>query len=420
MKTPVVVEQQVSEARRFWRNRQIRTALIVPWAEAYTGAFIMPVFAYFMQGLGLQATEMGMLRATQLVLNAASAPFCGYLLDRHGPWLGIALPSSLCAIGCGIRACANSFSGLFTASIFSGLSGAKIDMAVAHLSRHSAPTRRTLAVSAAKVQMQTLTLFGTLCFTPLDALLRFLLPAERFGMLRFRVEISLCVIGCGFGVLMLLLAKDVMSYETTSTAAGGDATRSIVGANGKAEDDEEALDPTECAPVCRAASASGRDVGGVDGGVDGGKGGQLSAEPPPSPATPLSGSAASTPPPATGATDLDGGGSWWALICPCALGKEGRPPAVLVFAFVGLFFASTFRDLQRISWPLFIKAHFGWSEREYGLLLPLNQGAAFCLAATHWLHERIGSATQRRPHTVPVPPPPSRCFYVFRFGYRDD
>ena len=145
---------------------------------------------------------------------------------------------------------------------------------------------------------------------------------------------------------------------------------------------------TECAPVCRAASESGRDVGGVDGG----KGGQLSAEPPPSPATPLSGSAASTcllrraslTSMAAEAGGLSSARAHWA--------RRGARLAVLVFAFVGLFFASTFRDLQRISWPLFIKAHFGWSEREYGLLLPLTQGAAFCLAATHWLHERIGSS----------------------------
>ena len=82
---------QLDEARRFWKNKQIRTALIVPWAEAFTAAFLTPVIPYFYQSLGLQAVEMGQLRTVQLVLNAASAPIAGVLLDRHGPFIGIAL-----------------------------------------------------------------------------------------------------------------------------------------------------------------------------------------------------------------------------------------------------------------------------------------------------------------------------------------
>ena len=367
-KAPVIVEQQLAEAKRFWRNKQIRTALIVPWAEAYTGSFIMPVFAYFMQGLGLSATQMGQLRATQLALNATSAPFVGFLLDRHGPWMGIALPSSLCAIGCALRACASGFASLFTASIFSGLSGAKIDMAMAHLSRHSPPMRRTLAVSAAKVQIQCLTLLGMLSFTPLDALLRWLLPEAQFGMMRFRVHISLCTIGCGFGVLVLLLAKDAISYEAATDASSGEATRAV---RAKTEDDEEALDPAERAPVCRKSTEG---VG-------------ISVDPSPtqSPSVDLS-------PLSATARDDSQSSSRLAALCPCALSSGGMPPAVLLFAFIGLFFASMFRDLLRITWPLFIKQHFAWSEREYGLLLPLQQAFAFCLAATPWLHERLGSS----------------------------
>ena len=149
---------QLDEARRFWKNKQIRTALIVPWAEAFTAAFLTPVVPYFMQGLGMQATEMGQLRTVQLVLNAASAPFAGWLLDRHGPFVGIALPSSLCAVGCAIRALSTSYGGLLVASTFAGLSGAKQDMAIAHLSRHTPPAGRTLAVSAASVQVRALML----------------------------------------------------------------------------------------------------------------------------------------------------------------------------------------------------------------------------------------------------------------------
>ena len=68
-------------------------------------------------------------------------------------------------------------------------------MSLAHLSRHTDPERRTLAVSAANVQIQALLLLGTLCFTPFDALLKVLLPTDTSGMLRFRIEISLCIWG---------------------------------------------------------------------------------------------------------------------------------------------------------------------------------------------------------------------------------
>ena len=146
-----LVVPQLDEARRFWKNKQIRTALIVPWAEAYTAAFLSPVYPYFMQGLGLTATDMGQLRTVALVLNAASAPVAGVLLDRYGPFVGIALPSGLCAVGCLLRSVATNYQGMLVASVFSGLSGAKFDMSVAHVSRHTPPPGRTLAVSAASV-----------------------------------------------------------------------------------------------------------------------------------------------------------------------------------------------------------------------------------------------------------------------------
>ena len=56
-------------------------------------------------------------------------------------------------------------------------------MAIAHTYKHTPEKRRTLAVSAANVQQKVLLLLGTLCFTPLDALLKVLLPASSFGML---------------------------------------------------------------------------------------------------------------------------------------------------------------------------------------------------------------------------------------------
>ena len=411
------LKPQVDEANRFWRSKQIRTALIVPWAEAFTGAFQGPVYAFFMQNLGLTPAQMGVLRATQIALNAASAPIVGWLLDRHGPWLGIALPSAACSIGCAVRAAATGFSTLEVGAVFSGLSGAKIDMALAHLSRHTSPPRRTLAVSAAKVQIQALTLLGTLCFTPFDSVLRWLLPSGTFGMLRFRIEVALCTIGCGFGVIVLLLFKDVMSYDAAHTAPGADGGGGLGSGSGggggiKAEDEEEALDPAERAPVCPSPSAS--PPAGVEGDAGRRGGATFPAASGSLPASPGSSSDA-TGVEAASAAALEGssvregplqvlsGQPVGALdvlrtsireLCPCAESQlRGGSAAVLIFALCALFFSAFFRDLLRITWPLFIKAHFGWTEREYGLLLPFNQGLAFCLVFSPWLHERLGSAS---------------------------
>jgi MFS family permease len=194
-----VVDEQLREAERFWFDRNLRTAMIVPWAESFTSAFQGPVYPFFMQELGLDAGQMGQLRSITLSLQAAGAPIAGWLLDTHGPFLGIALPSSLCAIGCAAKATAAGMSGLFVGSVFSGLSGAKSDMAMAHVSRHTAVLRRTLALSAGRVQLQALYLLGCLCFTPVNVLLTKLLPENVFGMLRFRLEIAVCSVGCGFG-----------------------------------------------------------------------------------------------------------------------------------------------------------------------------------------------------------------------------
>ena len=156
-----LITEQRDEAKRFWYDKSIRTAMIVPWAEAFTVAFLVPVYPFFMQGLGIDASGMGQLRTVQLLLTAASAPFAGYLLDTRGPFMGIALPSSLCAIGCFIRATATGYGMLFGANVISGLGGSRTEMSLAHLTRYTEPSRRTLAVSSAKVQLQILTLIGT-------------------------------------------------------------------------------------------------------------------------------------------------------------------------------------------------------------------------------------------------------------------
>lgn len=253
-----IAASQLGEARRFWADKQIRTAMLVPWAEAVTAAFTGPIYPFFMQNLGLDAGGMGKLRTVQHALNAASAPIAGCLLDARGPFLGIALPASLCAIGCAIRSMAQSTSWLVAANVFSGLSGAKTEMATAHLSRHTDPSRRTLAVSAARVQLQALALLGTLLFTPTNwaraaatfgpplrpavqgtrlstttsahgspppprtapwQVLTALLPESTWGMLRFRLLISLCVFGCGFGVIVLCCSAGTLVFHSSEAGA---------------------------------------------------------------------------------------------------------------------------------------------------------------------------------------------------------
>jgi hypothetical protein len=343
-----IVAVQLAEMRRFAKSKTIRTAMIVPWAEAFTVAFTLPVFPFFMQELHITPSMMGQLRTVHLVLQAFSAPVAGSLLDAYGPFLGIAFPASICAIGCAIRSLSIDTSGLFAANVFSGLSGAKTDMAIAHLSRHTEPSRRTLAVSAAKVQLQALTLLGTACFTPLNALLIVLLPASTFGLLRFRLFLSLCTLGCGFGVIVLLCSASSLSYEATPDPEG-DVRVVEKGA------------PLEQGAIC----ASTTDLG--------------------------DGASESSESPTLAACDRPTDGR-----CGCGCGCGWTVPslrhgAILALAQVALFANVLFRDTLGLVWPLYLKAHFGWAEMEYGMLLPVQQALAFALVATPRLQEALGT-----------------------------
>ena len=359
-----IVAVQLAEMRRFAKSKTIRTALLVPWAEAFTVAFALPVFPFFMQELHITPSMMGQLRTVHLLLQVFSAPVAGSLLDAYGPFLGIALPASICAIGCAIRSLSIDTSGLFAANVFSGLSGAKTDMAIAHLSRHTEPSRRTLAVSAAKVQLQALTLLGTACFTPLNALLIVLLPASTYGLLRFRLFLSLCTLGCGFGVIVLLCSASSMSYEATPDPEG-DVRVVEKGA------------PLEQGAIC----ASTTDLG--DGASETSESAVLDGSGSPS------GGAGATLAGCDRPTDGRCG-------CGCGCGCGWTVPsirhgAILALAQVALFVNVLFRDTLGLVWPLYLKAHFGWAEMEYGMLLPVQQALAFALVATPRLQEALGT-----------------------------
>eukprot|EP00966_Prymnesium_polylepis_P171051 3953890-Prymnesium_polylepis.1 len=62
-----------------------------------------------------------------------------------------------------------------------------------------------------------------------------LLPDATFGMLRWRIEIAFCTIGCGFGVIVLLLARSSLSFGGGSDGGGGAGGRC---AAPKPKDDE--------------------------------------------------------------------------------------------------------------------------------------------------------------------------------------
>ena len=416
-----LIYPQLDEARRFWRNKQIRTALIVPWAEAFTAAFLTPVIAYFMQNLRLTPSDMGLLRTVSLVLNAASAPLAGWLLDMYGPFLGIALPSSLCAVGCAIRAFATGFRGLFVASVFSGLSGAKQDMSIAHLSRHTVPLRRTLAVSSARIQLQTLAFLGTACFTPLNALLSVLLPDSSFGMLRYRILISLCTIGCGFGVIVLCLASQTLSFDAagshtdkTACAAApepGSQAAAAAAMDPRAAYDEEG-EPAEKGAICRGSSSARM-------------GAQSNPPSPPSSEHPIHAAAV-----APTSSDAQGSSTepLWCTWLPLGLlldgsvggggvgsGKRSRGvPRALVLLLVALFLGTIYRDLLPIVWPLYIRAHFGWDETQCAhhraSSRPLSARATFHVASRA---EAQSSSLHRRRAVAPddTGPPvlPRRC-----------
>ena len=357
-----MIEPQLEEARRFWQNPQIRTALLVPWAEAVTAAFFTPIYPYFLTNIGMSPSQMGQAKTVALVLQACSAPIAGILLDAYGPWLGIALPSSVCAIGCLVKAASTGYGGIIAGNVFSGLSGAKQDMSIAHLSRHTIPSRRTLAVSAARVQLQALALLGTIGFTPLNALLTLLLPEAAFGMLRFRVLISSCSIGCGFGVIVLLLHRDALSFDTIAEDKSG--------ANRKDRNAvDEAGEAAEKGPICDATESDG----------------------------------SCTPPLTRGGIAYGSAGNDESLAAlettETVVGTHGRcggvfdrSPLVLVLALLGLLLCKTLTETFSLTWPLFIQRHFGWTEREYGLLLVVQQALAFTLVAAPTIQHRLGTS----------------------------
>ncbi|EOD12550.1 hypothetical protein EMIHUDRAFT_470812 [Emiliania huxleyi CCMP1516] len=338
-----IAASQLGEARRFWADKQIRTAMLVPWAEAVTAAFTGPIYPFFMQNLGLDAGGMGKLRTVQHALNAASAPIAGCLLDARGPFLGIALPASLCAIGCAIRSMAQSTSWLVAANVFSGLSGAKTEMATAHLSRHTDPSRRTLAVLTA------------------------LLPESTWGMLRFRLLISLCVFGCGFGVIVLCCSAGTLVFY--SSEAGAVFHSSEAGA----------LQPrTLRRSDVDLGAARGAEVGRCCGDADGSDAATEESSSHDPEGYPVEGRLAG------------------ASSCMSSRLRTAR----LALCLVALCLAAATRDTLAVVWPLYLKAHFGWAEKEYGLLLPLQQAepprgrrdaAAFGLVATPPLQDALGS-----------------------------
>ena len=160
-------------------------------------------------------------------------------------------------------------------------------------------------------------LIGLMCFTPLNALLKVALPDATFGMLRFRLEMSLCIFGCGFGVLVLLCSAGTLAYDK---APVGERT------------------PLDVEIESTAAAGTGAETGPCC--IDG----EPAASPSP-PSTPSSG----------------------------RLRGDGRRVVRLGLVLAALFLHVTMRDTLAVGWPLFLKRHFLWSEKHYGMVLPLQR-----------------------------------------------
>uniref|UniRef100_A0A6U7NB69 Major facilitator superfamily (MFS) profile domain-containing protein n=1 Tax=Haptolina brevifila TaxID=156173 RepID=A0A6U7NB69_9EUKA len=63
-------------------------------------------------------------------------------------------------------------------------------------------------------------------------------------------------------------------------------------------------------------------------------------------------------------------------------GCSRRALTGLFLCLVALYLNTALKDTLMLTWPLYLKRHFGWAEAEYGMLLPLQQVLFFALAAT--------------------------------------
>ena len=312
-------------------------AVVIYWVERVgTGLGIAVVPFYYLE-LGLTPTMMGQLSTAAFFFSILPSPVYGWIQDRFGPLYTIMLSSGACAVGCLIRGTATSFENLLVSSSLNGFGGGNMmSMVTAHLASLTPPDQRALVLSAVSLQAMCLKMGGQLLYPFWDEMLALGVESR---MLRFRVTLSVCTLFCFFGVVnlavngKLLLGRD----RTALIRARGPTIEAGTAAEGGAEQSTVKRSPPAAGATTsgfafrklffpeRASSARGTPKDGAMAMV---QDGQVAAD---------------------------------------EKGCSASP--ALVSTLLVLFLVKACAVMLDTIWPLFLKAHFGWQEREYSLLL---------------------------------------------------
>ena len=174
----------------------------------------------FFRKVDVSTSDIGTLGALISVGTLALSPVYGWLLDRFGGFVPIAMASFFCAVGCAIRGVAWDVSILYIGSFLVSLGAGNLwTIVLSYLSKYSRREKRSTVVSAFLFQVATLRLLGKCLYAPFDMSLLSVFGVED-DLFRDRITMSVCTVFCFFGIFLLLfMPAGVNNVELCDTAA---------------------------------------------------------------------------------------------------------------------------------------------------------------------------------------------------------
>jgi MFS family permease len=213
-----VYQTQLSMVQDFWRNKQIRPAMVVIWVASFGAALHSPVNTFFYLALGASPTDIGIIGST-ISLGVFLNPIYGYLLDTQGPYLVLLASSFLCAAGCLIRGFATDFNMLLVGAAVLGLGASNLwTVTLSYVAAASERNKRSQVVSAYLFQVSFLMLAAKACYPPWNYVLENILGIEH-KLLRYRIHMGICTVFCFFGVLQLLVSGSELKVSKDSESS---------------------------------------------------------------------------------------------------------------------------------------------------------------------------------------------------------
>jgi len=178
------------------------TPVMITWIASFGGSLHAPITQYFYLGVGADEINLGALNTVSIVGALITSPIIGWLVDNGFTIGGIFFCACCCAIGCFIRAMANSVQVLFIAVFILGFGSNLWNIVLAYISIESDPEYRTIVISGFLGQQTIIRLVGKCLYPLVDYLLRDVIHIES-KMARYRYNLSFCSLFCMYGVLKL-------------------------------------------------------------------------------------------------------------------------------------------------------------------------------------------------------------------------